>query len=1371
MNRGQGLFAGALVAAALIMRGGNVEKPSQGLRGGLPPAHESGGTRGATHSKAPGPWLASCRYWAAVRQASNDATAGLNPAVATNKDHVELRYDGDAELLNFSFNEDDRAQDPGCGPANKRWGLPDELSQLNVTALIATVPDPVHTHMAMDFDRTIDTLLQAAADMGYLNTYFWLPWERHPEGGRATVSGSGQEPGHDALKEREPGLIILKKIPREGEPTGPSDSYCDVIYLFVIGETPTLGVDGFQFQKALSYEVELGNAIANGHYSRGKIHLGQLDLSASQAGERELLAQEAVTIIGPQFSGSAASLRAGIEAARNMGETARFEVLGTATTEIACEQLLDKDACRLPPAPQGDIRFHSFAGDRKSEEILIGLFNETQYAGHVGKLVEDDTTFGRYASSVNGEGVYTIRYPREISLLRNAEVENESSNGSTPGSIPSPYLRFSVKDSGAQDAVPEFSTENMPLSQEAQLMTIARQLRIKNIRVVFIEGSSGLDQIFLARFLHRADPDVQLILGNDLLMTRELDNQPYIGSVAASAYNLIGIGTSERMRAHPNGVSKALYVATSYGMWEATQRTSAGTLISLLTDTGYSSPVLNPGEGQQPPLWATVIGRDGYYPIGILHPCATKGVGALPRVLPDGTFARPDCRAPKADVVTDNLKQLKTRIWIYPSLSWMAISWAVLVLCVGHAILLFAAEHGSNLSQDLDIQCHPQVRRRSMFIHVSTAALVLMAFIVGEPAWVLHETVNIPEGAMLSLTGLLIGGMATTVVTLWKTVRVWDWRKATSERGLLRFGDIRTNFPLAGMALAWLATALIAGIWQRLCTLNVGELSPSSSPVYLKGVCFAYRCVYPASKVSPVVPVLLLLCAWYSWGVLQTRRLRFSKSSRPHLLQDPEGVLDPYYRVADEDLGRELPGQAGIALYDRIECPAFVWRMVRWHLKRSIGVNRNPGARNSKSMFEFLQRRGATVEPHSRVPHDELDTKLPREAKTYAFLAHFLDWAVAFGAAVFFAAAAMVWAPHSFDHFAWQYSWNSSWKLDVASPYEFLIALLLFPLMWLSLSNWLRVVSIWIELKRALLSRLEDQPMRFAFNRLQVTGWMTMLGMGSVRAQRRDMERCLESMRHMLRMPDLTRRLHPDTLLRLSEMSRHVTDDAKMLEQMRQAPHHTQGLGCMMSEAVDLELAEFSRELMAELLIPYWRDERVGLVESRGPKTDKGEPEEAHHSALYEMVGLAVPARDVPLPETPPGILAAEEFVGIRYMSMIRAVLSNVRYLMVFISLTFVLSIIAWNSYPFQQRQVVDWLFTSLLILMGVSMIVVFAQMHRDAILSRLSDTEPHKLGADFYLRVVSFGAIPVLTWLAYQFPEIAESIYKFIAPGASVFK
>ena len=80
------------------------------------------------------------------------------------------------------------------------------------------------------------------------------------------------------------------------------------------------------------------------------------------------------------------------------------------------------------------------------------------------------------------------------------------------------------------------------------------------------------------------------------------------------------------------------------------------------------------------------------------------------------------------------------------------------------------------------------------------------------------------------------------------------------------------------------------------------------------------------------------------------------------------------------------------------------------------------------------------------------------------------------------------------------------------TPYEFLITALFFPLLVITLTGWLRMVFIWAALKRNLLDRLENYPIRFAFTRLDAAGWMTMLRRGGLNEQWRDMARCTESM-------------------------------------------------------------------------------------------------------------------------------------------------------------------------------------------------------------------------------------------------------------------
>jgi hypothetical protein len=205
--------------------------------------------------------------------------------------------------------------------------------------------------------------------------------------------------------------------------------------------------------------------------------------------------------------------------------------------------------------------------------------------------------------------------------------------------------------------------------------------------------------------------------------------------------------------------------------------------------------------------------------------------------------------------------------------------------------------------------------------------------------------------------------------------------------------------------------------------------------------------------------------------------------------------------------------------------------------------------------------------------------------------------------------------------------------------------------------------------------------------------------------------------------------------------------------------------------AIEKCYARACEALLAGVLLPYWEEARVGLVEgeelSELPVKARTLPKEESHS--HSLIPLQLHASTVA--EEPTCIRVAEEFLAIRYVSLIRAVLVNMRRLLTIVSVIFVFTIIAWNSYPFQPRQWIDEAFTGLLLLLGAGTIWVFAQMHRNAILSRITDTNANELGWEFYLRLITFGAVPVLTWLAYQFPSVGVSLFRFFQPGLEVMK
>lgn len=1320
MNKNQGILAGAILAVAILLRplGVNVptssdsSRPSQVLPTDL--------TKGAKETEVAreGPWVASCGYWSPARAATDPRNF---PAPSKQPSWHQVL----GEVIRGT-----EAPEPGCGtdPEGK-WGFPGKRAPIDLTAIIVTVPDPVHTHLAMEFDRTVTAILQAASDSGFVSSYYWLPWRIRLDLLRGVGSPGELERGHDAEREREPGLIVLKHVPtiniRIKNPSS-LNRFDKAIYLFLVAETPTKGVDGYQLQRAFAYESQLATILkkSGGHFSRG--------FSRGK--------ENGISIIGPWYSGSAASLRAAMDASCQSaadGDDAlrksklHFLIMGDTSTDLSKFQITTPPpASTKDPCQMADAEYYSFgANNTFAEAFFFSRLIESGYDTKLfTRLVEDNTSLGQAVThpfSKNGNLIpqHTIGFPREISLLRNAEVESDASSGSgASGSIPSPYLHFSAKDSGAQDSVPLFSREHTPLSQEAQLMTIARQLEQSDIQFVKIQASDPLDTIFLARFLRRAYPDAQYIVRDDLLMARDIDNAPYIGSISIGPYTLIGGLSSGRVYTD----------STSIGIYNAARCIIRQAIVSSGQSSetgGFSLPLkgyMPLGASSwpyEPALWASVNGWDGYYPLGVLSLTASDSPEFMPRIAQDGTIMPPpfsaagqrQAQTPEKDVpsVTNFLGHLKEdgRIYVYASLPWTVLAWLVSLLCLWHAATVFTADYWSPQTRDLAVRDNDQPYRRSMYIHAATASLVLVAFAVFCPMLEFFLTVQTNFKDRLTAGVLFICGMIAAAATIAKT-RGFSWIFKARSDGAEGPGPkenrpsrqtVNWYFPLA--SLTWILAAAFVAVWGWLCLANEGGKS-----VCLQGLCFSYRCIHPLSLVSPLAPVILLLFGWYFWGMFQTWRLQFSEAGRPHLTDDPCDELDHRFLISDQDLGRK-DSRRNSVLYENIECLTF----------------------NSRLLRRFLDVRSIAFE---------------------AVL-------IAVGVVILFALA--VKQPRSVDHFLWD--WRS-----LSSPYEMVVGFLLFPLLWFSCAGWLRLHFVWAALKRGLLNRLEDQPIRFAFDRLKGMGWMTMLSRMGLNEQWRDMDRCTESICQMLHDPDLKQHLNQQQMDDLRRDAERIVANSGELRQRKFGPgNQSEEESYELMRQIDQQLAGLGRALLTLVLIPYWRDVKTGLVESEkatelpiAARLEEGlKPRAPVPVALYAGHGPDVPAR----------IVAAEEFVAIRYMSLIRAVLTNMRYLMAFFTLTFVLTIVAWNSYPFQPRQIVDWLFTGLLVFMGAGVIWVFAQMHRDPILSRVTDTKPNELGWDFYFRIVTYGAIPVITWLAYEFPNVGSTIYRFVQPGNSVFK
>jgi hypothetical protein len=131
----------------------------------------------------------------------------------------------------------------------------------------------------------------------------------------------------------------------------------------------------------------------------------------------------------------------------------------------------------------------------------------------------------------------------------------------------------------------------------------------------------------------------------------------------------------------------------------------------------------------------------------------------------------------------------------------------------------------------------------------------------------------------------------------------------------------------------------------------------------------------------------------------------------------------------------------------------------------------------------------------------------------------------------------------------------------------------------------------------------------------------------------------------------------------------------------------------------------------------------------------------------------------------------ASKYVALHYSAYIGYVLHQLQNLLLCCVISFVVLVLALNSFSFQSPQAIFYLVSIGLVVGGCIVLAAFAQMERDPILSRLSGTPEGELGKDFYVRALTYGALPVLTVLSTQFPAIARYVTTWAQPVSAALR
>ena len=257
--------------------------------------------------------------------------------------------------------------------------------------LVATIPDPRRTRLGLFTDRVLENIQRGAANR--LGIRFAVAAlqdspdadERDPEKRLRQRAAVNQE-------QSEPGILVFRHQPvRENEELR---FHRRLLLVFIVGETPTAGINKAQFIKAREYA--------------GKI------VTLPQAGESQPV-QPSLRVLGPTFSGSFASLAELVRSSEGRLNIVSGTVTGKRYAAAFLSTVKPLDRVRFASA-----RVYDEDLDFPLKQVLKKLKISPQ---DVVSLVEDESGYGNSQTYVPrplkpGEKAPTKVFPQSFFLVR-----------------------------------------------------------------------------------------------------------------------------------------------------------------------------------------------------------------------------------------------------------------------------------------------------------------------------------------------------------------------------------------------------------------------------------------------------------------------------------------------------------------------------------------------------------------------------------------------------------------------------------------------------------------------------------------------------------------------------------------------------------------------------------------------------------------------------------------------------------------------------------------------------------------------------------------------------------------------------------------
>jgi hypothetical protein len=988
----------------------------------------------------------------------------------------------------------------------------------------------------------------------------------------------------------------------------------------------------------------------------------------------------------------------------------------------------------------------------------------------------------RTASSDPPKSVVSLHFPREISFFRSAYQKATAAQSQQENRSPGrATLTLDLEDTGSDDdTVAPYGGTQTPLSQEAVMLSIASELQKHHIKFIVLYATDPVDQLFLARYLRTAYPEGRVIITvPDLLFTREEDTL-LRGVLGLSSYAMVpGLGdrlcewdSASQVRQQENssnankpphahqhadrlfsssltvGVYNAMLGLLALQDKDLPLADSGGNVLppekQQLPNAPYAEYAGLPGHCSPSPLaWLTILGQDGFWPVAPLDSAPLGAADVNDTTLsPIGAV---DLSAPEDAVGT-------------PEVWYSAYCLCVLMMVI-QTILSWT---GSTLS---DSEAGAQFARNNdyatAYIVAAGATLLLLAFVslmcARSPfiAWKWYW----PWTLFLSLPFFLF-----TAVTVWDLARLREQRT---------------------VAIVFLSFTGLISLY-----LLAFDLPPRSHIYWLP------RVVHLASGVSPVVPLLLLLAGGYWWTWQSLRGVTLVDFRRPRLPKSSD-LPATAYRISETEAE---------ALRHTAHPFSFEWQV---YLPVMLLI---PFAATVVDLTHPVQ----TVEGFAY----DVGYSLLLFLMIFVFLGCLLKLV-----RTWFACRHVL---NGLDRLALRrafgrmknISWHSMWNPGGSTLRE------TYKLMSRALENLARLQAVLKDnpdippakpedpsakpenpIEPTMTTRDQVQNMYFLMHpkdkKEQSIDYPGIKKIAEQLAAEVERDASNEAKREVARIERGVERLRDEVEKMKTRQGADDKKDSEAAQALRKAVEKAEGAKAAAEktaadaaakaksrvsafrgnlkkwerrpaeaerllmfgiECLQTKMAQTAGYLMKYVAEPFWYAERSPIVSiGVDPNESSGERRKGEESKQNDS---KLPPESLPIVR-----VLAEEYIALIYANFLVTVLLRMRTMIICAIGLYVFLVLSVNAYPFEPHPALQTLSVILIVLLGAGVAYAYSQMHRDAVLSRLTSGEPGELGWDFWLKLASAAAIPLFSLIATQFPEINQFLFSWLQPALEAVK